>query len=211
MGPLIMKDIRLITSNRATQIFLLLYIPFLLIIAGLDFRAEYMYMVVLVSGAYMITVLSFSYEIGRGTNQLLMSLPVRKMDIVTAKYLFVFAAFIMSGIYSGIYIGLIRNFFYNELIVFDIAMLKNALILTLFFTSIVLPLFFGLSHKMVNFLNVFVFVTLFQMFGMGVDTLAKIFSSFIFEAGGGAWGIMLGTALLWISRQLSLALFQRRY
>jgi len=105
MGPLVMKDIRLIVSNRATQIFLLLYIPFLLIIAGYDFRAEYMYLVVLVSGAYMITILSFSYEIGRKTNQLLLSLPVRRTDIVNAKYLFVFAAFIMSGVYSGIYIG----------------------------------------------------------------------------------------------------------
>ncbi|WP_422485530.1 ABC-2 transporter permease [Gudongella sp. DL1XJH-153] len=210
MGPLIMKDIRLITSNRATQIFLLLYIPFLLIVAGFDFRAEYMYMVVLVSGAYMITILSFSYEIGRKTNQLLLSLPVRRVDIVNAKYLFVFAAFGMSGIYTGIYLGMMKYFLYSELVAFDLGMLKNASILTLLFVSVVLPLFFGLPHKVANLLNVFVFVTLFQMFGMGVETLGNIFSSPVFAGGDGVLGILIGMVLLVISRQLSLVLFQRR-
>jgi ABC-2 type transport system permease protein len=210
MGPLIMKDIRLIVSNRATQIFLLLYIPFLLIIAGYDFRAEYMYLVVLVSGAYMITILSFSYEIGRKTNQLLLSLPVRRIDIVNAKYLFVFAAFMMSGAYSGIYIGLIKYFMDSQLIAFDLSMIRNASILTLLFVSVVLPLFFGLPHKVANLLNVFVFVTLFQMFGMGVGTLEGIFASPVFTGAGGLYGISAGVLLLIISRQLSSFLFARR-
>ena len=210
MGPLVMKDIRLIVSNRATQIFLLLYIPFLLIIAGYDFRAEYMYLVVLVSGAYMITILSFSYEIGRKTNQLLLSLPVRRTDIVNAKYLFVFAAFIMSGVYSGINIGLIKHFLDSQLIAFDLSMLRNASILTLLFVSLVLPLFFGLPHKIANLLNVFVFVTLFQIFGMGVGTLEGIFASPVFAGAGGLYGISAGILLLIISRQLSSFLFARR-
>ncbi len=210
MGPLIMKDIRLIVSNRATQIFLLMYIPFLLIIAGFDFRAEYMYMVVLITGAYMITILSFSYEIGRGTNQLLLSLPVRRMDIVTAKYIFVFAAFILSGIYTGLYLGVIKLLAYDDLVAFNIGMIKNAFILTLFFISIILPMFFGLSHKLANFINVFVFVTLFQLFGMGVGTLESIFGSGVFTTAGGVLGMAAGLVLLLVSRQLSMILFLRR-
>ncbi|MCR3955573.1 MAG: hypothetical protein NUK57_04695, partial [Gudongella sp.] len=115
-----------------------------------------------------------------------------------------------SGIYTGLYLGVIKLLAYDDLVAFNIGMIKNAFILTLFFISIILPMFFGLSHKLANFINVFVFVTLFQLFGMGIGTLESIFRSRIFTTAGGVLGMTAGLVLLLVSRRLSMILFLRR-
>lgn len=210
MLSLIKKDFKLIFGSKQTVFFMLLYIPIMLLLIENDSSREYIYMIIIMTYAYMITTMTFSYDVTYKTHLLVQSLPVKKNEIVISKYILLFINFIISVIYGGIYIWILNKLNISNIDFFNLSKLKIALPVVIIALSMALPAFIRLPSKIASFVNIFIYVTIVNFFGMNVSNLENILSNSLFSMFNGFGFTLVALVIMVVSMITSIMLYRSR-
>lgn len=160
MFGLIKKDLTVVLSSKGMRIFLLLYIPFLLFIAD-SYQPEYMYMAILFFYTYMFVITPFSYDITYKTIYMINSLPITKKETVICRYLSVFVYFILTIIYSFVYLWAIKILGIAQVDYFNLEMIKKTLPTILVSISVIFPIYFKFPYNIARIAQVVIFMVFF--------------------------------------------------
>jgi|GEM_PF-2571883 len=210
MLALIKKDFRLVTTGKYNLVFILSYVPFLLMVSGFDSRAKFMYLVIVMTFAYMITYTTFSYDYSNKTEIYIESLPVTKKDIVRGKYLFSILIFFISVFYASIYMGIINLILKIDFIVFNLSVVIGTFIIYLLLMGVALPIYYKLPPKIGNFFSIFVYVFLLNMLTFNVNDLDNVFKMGVLSNYGGIIGVVIGIVVFIFSSYLSVHIYRNK-
>ncbi len=160
MLGLIKKDLSVVLSNKSMKIFLLLYIPILSFIMD-QHQPEYMYMSMLFFYTYIFVVTPFSYDITYKTIYMMNSLPITKKETVIYRYLSVFVYFILTIVYSCIYLWVIKMLGIAQIDYFNLEIIKKVLPIILISISIMFPIFFKFPYNIARIAQTVVIMVFF--------------------------------------------------
>lgn len=209
MINLIRKDILVNFSNKRTAILLLMYVPFISFVLE-PANMNNIFLFSTFTFCYMMTNMSFGYEIKDKPHIFIQSLPIRKKDIVIGKYLSIFANFIMGTIYSLIYMWIISLIGLVDVDKIDITIILSTLALTIVSLSISLPTQFRFSPKVANFLNIFIYIIILNDFIANSDMLLRILNLDLSNISNILLVISGILALYLISMTISIVLYNTR-
>jgi len=77
MLGIIIRDISLMFSSRQMILFMVLYVPFLLYMFGSS-ASEQLYLMIIVLYTYMMSLMSFSFDIAGKSRYIINSLPIKR-------------------------------------------------------------------------------------------------------------------------------------
>ena len=202
MFSLIRKDILLLLSSKSTVLPFLLFLPLYRLVLGMD--PDYSIVILsIVTLGYLLTVSSFSFEIKNKPYITILSLPIKRRDVVISKYIGIFINYAIAVIYTFIYSKLLLLIGVNITGNFDISTLKYTFLILSVGLCISLPLQFRLPPKIANFVNAFFYIYFLSYFSM-------ILGQGLFERLGALTQFTLVTIIFLISRGLSLLLYKYR-
>src|SRR5690554_1653401 len=136
MLGILKRDFLLMISSKQLIIMLLFYIPFLIIISE-SFVPEVLYYMIIVFYSYLMSIMSFSYDITGKSKYIMNSLPISRRQLVLYKYLSTFVYFAVAIVYAGVYLWIIDTLGLVHVDYFNIRIIINALPTVMIFTSIV--------------------------------------------------------------------------
>lgn len=160
MLGIIKRDLMLLFCNKRDGIFMLFYIPFLILIID-SYDPKWLYLAIIVAYTYIVSITSFHYDMdGKGRN-IINSLPINGGTIVFYKYLSTFVYFIMTIVYAGVYLWIIDTLGLVHVDYFNIRIIINALPTVMIFTSIVYPAYFRFEPKIAQIVQMIVLMSFF--------------------------------------------------
>ncbi|MFA5575709.1 MAG: ABC-2 transporter permease [Tissierellaceae bacterium] len=203
------RDLTLIFSNKSQMIIILSIIPIYLLVLDIN-QMERMYFLVLVMMTYIFVMTPFVFDMKSQTLSMMNSLPLRRKDTVLYRYLSVFIYFLISIVYSGIYLWVIKKTGLMDVEYFNLKMIKEALPYVLATVSIMFPANFKFGPRLAQILNAFLFsftaVAAISLSRNGLGSLDK-----------GIMGLLKGPSLLLvisvayiISLLVSMRLYENR-
>lgn len=157
MLSLIKKDFLVAFSSKGNILFLTLYIPLIYIVLGTS-GPERMISIMIMSFAYILTTISFAYEVTTKPHILIQSLPIKKRDVVISKYISIFVNYIGAIIFIGGYLWIISLFGIRTVDSFSFSLIINTLPILVISLSISLPAQFRLPARIANFVNSFIII-----------------------------------------------------
>lgn len=173
MFNLIRKDFSLLFSSKSSIFTFLVFIPLYRLVLGMNPSYSIVFLSIVTLG-YLLTVVSFAFEIKNKPYIVISSLPTKKRDIVISKYIELFINYTIAVIYTFIYSKFLSLFGVNISGIFDISTLKYAFLVLALGLSISLPLQFSLPQKIANFINIFFYISFFNyFFSTGGENLFK--------------------------------------
>lgn len=205
MLNLIRKDFLLVFSSNSTIFMFLFFLPFFQFILGSD-NSYSVPLISIMTIGYMLTTMSFNFEIKNKPYVMIRSLPIKTGDVVIAKYVKVFLNYILAVTYTFIYMKILNLIGFSISGHIDIFILKQSLVVIMMALSISLPLHFCLPAKIANFVNIFIYISLMNYFSIKVASiflgdLSDIVISLIIIA---IFGVSLGlSTLIYKFRDLS--------
>lgn len=160
MLGMIKRDLILMLSSKRERLFLLLYIPFLVVVVESN-DPKWLYFVVLITYTYLISISSFTYDVIGKSIYMMTSLPITKKEVVIYKYLSLFVYFFLTIVYAGVYLWIINALKIKNVDYFNIEVIKKAIPTLLFSTSIVFPSYFKFEPKIAQITHIVVFMLIF--------------------------------------------------
>lgn len=173
MINLIRKDILVSYSNKGSIAYFLFAVPFILFVLGAE-EPNKIFMFVVASFVYIMTKIPFSYEIKDKPHIFIQSLPIKKKDIVIAKYISIFINFGVGVIYTFVYMwimSLIGLVDVDKIKVINVLLTLGFTIVTL---SISMPMQFRFTPKVANYLNMFFYIGIMNLIVLDGNLIAKI-------------------------------------
>lgn len=173
MINLIRKDILVSYSNKGSIAYFLFAVPFILFVLGAE-ETNKIFMFVVASFVYIMTKIPFSYEIKDKPHIFIQSLPIKKKDIVIAKYISIFINFGVGVIYTFVYMwimSLIGLVDVDKIKVINVLLTLGFTIVTL---SISMPMQFRFTPKVANYLNMFFYIGIMNLIVLDGNLIAKI-------------------------------------
>lgn len=170
MINLIKKDMTINFSNKATNIMLLIYFPFILLALGSE-NISLLFILSTVSFVFIMAKINFVYETRGKSHIFIQSLPVKKRDIVISKYISIFINFLLGLIYTFIYIWIGKIIC---IINFDKIQLSTILLslgLSLITLSISMPMQFRFSSRTADFFNMIFYIVIINFIMRSEDIL----------------------------------------
>lgn len=160
MLGMIKRDLILMLSSKRERLFLLLYIPFLLVVV--EFKdPKWLYFAILITYTYLISISSFVYDVIGKSIYMMTSLPITKKEVVIYKYLSLFVYFFLTIVYAGVYLWIINALKIKNVDYFNIEVIKKAIPTLLISTSIVFPSYFKFEPKIAQITHIVVFMLVF--------------------------------------------------
>ena len=92
MLGIIKRDLTVILSNKRERLFLLFYIPFLILIIE-SYEPKWLYLSILVAYTYMFSIMGMAYDMKGKGKYIMNSLPITRKEFVLYKYLSIFVYF----------------------------------------------------------------------------------------------------------------------
>ncbi|MDD3840643.1 MAG: ABC-2 transporter permease [Clostridia bacterium] len=160
MLGLIKKDFSVVFSSKSTIIFLLLYIPLLLFVVD-SYQSDFMYMAILFFYTYMFVITPFSYDITYKTIYMMNSLPITKKETVVCRYLSVFIYFILSIVYSTVYLWIINVLGISDVDYFNLGMIKKVLPIILVSISVIFPIYLKFPYNIARIAQIMIVMVFF--------------------------------------------------
>ncbi|MCK9444440.1 MAG: ABC-2 transporter permease, partial [Tissierellaceae bacterium] len=120
-------------------------------------QMERMYFLILVIMTYIFLMTPFAFDMKSQTLSMMNSLPLRRKDTVLYRYLSVFVYFLISIIYSGIYLWIINKTGLMDVEYFNLKMIKEAIPYILITASIMFPANFKFGPRLAQIVNAFLF------------------------------------------------------
>ena len=161
MINLIKKDIKLTFLTKSTLLFLILYIPMLVLLDLGDVRMTYLAAVL--TFTYMSLTVPFQYELKNKTHILIQSLPVAKINIVVSRYIYSVLTFLFSTVFVFLYFKTLSTFGLNFDIEFSLDVFKQVLFTVFIAISLLLPIHFMFEPKTASFLGIFLYASIFTL------------------------------------------------
>lgn len=209
MLGMIKRDLILMLSSKRERLFLLLYIPFLILIVD-SYDPRYLYLVILITYTYLISITPFSYDVSSKTSYIMNSLPISRREIVVYKYLSVFVYFVLTVVYAGVYLWIINTLGIKNVDYFNFEMIKTAIPIIFISLSIVFPAYLRFEPKIAQIIHMVVFMTFF----IGIVNLASLGDSSMvayFELISKEIYILLISVVMYIlSLLFSMKIYERR-
>lgn len=206
MFNLIRKDILLTFSTKSNLLIIILIVPFMNLILGPS-KLDQLVTISIMFFAYLLTVISFSYDITSTPYMLIQSLPIKKRDVIFSKYISIFINFIFSAIFTGVYLWILSLFGIKAVESFNIYLIKDTLSILLLGLSISLPLHFLLPPKIANFTNVFVLMMIINTIILGSNSIKSMFNS----KESGDFRLLIIAGVVWVlSMIISLFIYENR-
>lgn len=209
MLALIKKDLQIIFSSKRFILFLIAYIPFMLMLLG-DSQGKFIFLVIIITYVYMVTTMPFNYEITASPHIFIQSLPVKKRDIVISKYILLFINFITSTVLATGGLTIIRKIGFSQGEYFNIDMLKLALPISMIMLSFSLPAFFRLSPKMANMCNMLIYILTMNSYLLNEGFLEKIFKNPSLGQYNAFNFTLVAIIIMLISMSISIWLYKNR-
>jgi len=219
MSSLILKDILL---QKKSFFFALGYSLFVLIAFQNQVLAESSYIMGAMATAYMLVIGACAYEEKNNSEVVLNSLPLKRRDIVLARYLssfvFVFGAFIIIGLMGALMKGLGLPIPLRYVRPSDaVAVVISLAILTSFY----FPVYFRFGYIKSRFFNLILFLLVFFVPSLAVsyikegssyealDRVMALIAEFsAWQTGVGA--VILAVLAMAVSARISLSVYRRR-
>lgn len=154
------RDFLLMLSSKQTIILLIFYIPFLIIVVD-SFVPEILYFAIIVFYTYLISTMSFTYDITGKSKYIISSLPISRREVVLYKYISTFVYFLATVVYVGVYLWIINSLKFVSVDYFNLKQIINALPVIMVLTSIVYPVYFRFEPKIAQIVQIFLFVFFF--------------------------------------------------
>lgn len=208
MLGIIKRDISLLISSKQTIMIWLLYIPLLLFIAE-SFVPEHLYFMIIVFYTYLMSIISFSYDITGKSKYIINSLPINRKKFVLYKYLLIFIYLAITIVYAGIYLWIIDTLKLANVDYFNLRGIINAVPTVMIFASIVFPAYLRFEPRIAQIIHMIVFMTFFIVSSnvsfVGDKGILKYLSVFKMEQ------VMIVALVLFIgSLILSIKLYENR-
>ncbi|MFS8540958.1 MAG: ABC-2 transporter permease [Tissierellales bacterium] len=160
MLGILKRDLLLMISSKQTIILLIFYIPFLITIVD-SFVPEILYFAIIVFYTYLISTMSFTYDITGKSKYIISSLPISRREVVLYKYISTFVYFLAIVVYVGVYLWIINSLKFVSVDYFNLKQIINALPVIMVLTSIVYPVYFRFEPKIAQIVQIFLFVFFF--------------------------------------------------
>lgn len=160
MLGILKRDFLLMLSSKQTIILLIFYIPFLIIVVD-SFVPEILYFAIIVFYTYLISTMSFTYDITGKSKYIISSLPISRREVVLYKYISTFVYFLATVVYVGVYLWIINSLKFVSVDYFNLKQIINALPVIMVLTSIVYPVYFRFEPKIAQIVQIFLFVFFF--------------------------------------------------
>lgn len=202
MINLIRRDLVLLFSSKSTIITLLLFIPLFSLILGMEPGYSIVLLSIVTLG-YMLTLVSFNFEVKNKPYVSILSLPIKRREVVISKYIEIFINYIIAVVFAFIYSKILSVFGVNITGNFDIFTLKQAFLILIVGLSISLPLQFLLPPKIANFINTLFYISILNYFSVRLGDE-------IFENLSGMVQFTLSIVIFFISMGLSILLYKKR-
>lgn len=202
MFSLIRKDFLLTFSSKTTIFMFLIFVPFFQLVLGAEDNVSVPLISIVLIG-YMLTTMSFLFEVKNKPYVAIRSLPIKTTDIVISKYTQIFSNYIIAVVYNFIYINALKLIGFEVSGSFDVTILKSSFLLLVLSLSISLPLQFRLPPKLANFVNIFIYISVVNHFSINVydSTFANL---------GDPITIILLISAFFISMGISTLLYKNR-
>lgn len=171
MLNLIRRDFVLLISTRSFLFLFLVLLPFYQFALGTD-TTNPITLLSIITIAYMLTTMSFSYETQNKPYVVIRSLPIKTMDIVIYKYIQIFTNFFIAVVYVFLYTKILNILGIGVIGDFTISTLKQSLILVILSLAISLPLQFRLTAKIASFINIFIYISVMNYFSIVIGESA---------------------------------------
>ncbi len=208
MLGIIKRDISLMFSSRQMILFMVLYVPFLLLMFGSS-ASEQLYLMIIVLYTYMMSLMSFSFDIAGKSRYIINSLPIRRNNIVIYKYLSVFVYFAITVAFAGVYLWIINILNLANVDYFNLNDIIIGIPTVMISTSIVFPAYFRFEARIAQIIHFIVFLTSFTIFGnvafVGDKGILKYLSYIKLEH-----VIVVALVLYILSLVLSVVLYKNR-
>jgi ABC-type transport system involved in multi-copper enzyme maturation permease subunit len=206
MFNLIRKDVLLVFSTKSNLLIIILIVPFMNLILGPS-KSDQLITISLIFFAYLLTIISFSYDIRSKPYMLIQSLPIKKREVIFSKYISIFINFIFSVIFTGAYLCILGLFGIKAVESFNIYLIKDALPILLLGLSISLPLHFLLPPKIANFTNGFVLMMIINTIIIGSNSINSIFN----PKESGNFKLLIIAVGVWVlSMIISLLIYEKK-
>jgi ABC-2 type transport system permease protein len=159
MYSLILKDLLI---QKKTLGFILGYSIFLLFVFQGPDLAEMVYVIGAMASSYILILGACAYEGKGGSEIVLNSFPLRRKDVVRARYLsvfvFMFLSLVVIGLSGAVMKGIGLTFPQRYLSWFDVI---GVAVISLFLTSFYLPFYFKFGYIRARLVNLLVFFLFF--------------------------------------------------
>lgn len=192
MLGILKRDLLLMISSKQTIILLIFYIPLLITIVD-SFVPEILYFAIIVFYTYLISTMSFTYDITGKSKYIMSSLPISRRETVLYKYLSTFVYFLATVVYVGVYLWIINALNFASVDYFNLKQIINALPVVMILTSIVYPVYFRFEPKIAQIVQIFVFVFFFTAVSNASFTGDKGIMKYL---GKLQWGQIMAIALI---------------
>ena len=164
MLGLLKRDFLLMVSSKQMLIFLLFYIPFFILISE-SFIPEIFYFMIIVFYTYMMSIMSFSFDVTGKSKYIMNSLPISRGELILYKYLSTFVYFAASIVYAGVYLWIIDSLKLVSVDYFNLKQIANALPTVMIFISILYPVYFRFEPKIAQIIQMVVLMVFFTIIG----------------------------------------------
>ena len=160
MLGIIKRDLMLLFCNKRDGIFMLFYIPFLILIID-SYDPKWLYLAIIVAYTYIASITSFYYDMDGKGRYIINSMPIKSSEFIIYKYLSIFIYFIMTIVYAGVYLWIINSTGLKTVDYFNLEMVIKAIPIIMFTTSIVFPAHFNFEPKIARIVHMVVFIGFF--------------------------------------------------
>lgn len=208
MLGIIKRDLITMFSNKRERFFMIFYIPFLLFIVD-SYDPKFMYLAILVAYTYLLSIVPFSYDISGKGKYIINSLPINRKEVVFYKYISTFFYFILTIVYSGVYLWIINTLKIKSVDYFNLEMILKSLPIIMISVSIVFPAYFRFEPKIAQIVHMIVFMTFF----IGMTNLSLVGDKSPIKYLGFLQGkniVFLSLAMYIASLLLSISLYEKR-
>lgn len=154
------RDLTFMIADKKNRLFFLLYIPFLLFIVESD-DPKWPYGIILYTYTYLMAITPFSYDVTHKTSYMINSLPISRKGIVLQKYLLTFVYFLITIVYSGVYLWIINILRIKTVDYFNLEMIKTVIPVILISTSLIYPAYFRFEPKLAQVVHMIIFMSSF--------------------------------------------------
>lgn len=208
MFKIIKRDLTVILSNKRERLFLLFYIPFLILIIE-SYEPKWLYLSILVAYTYMFSIMGMAYDMKGKGKYIMNSLPITRKEFVLYKYLSIFVYFFLTIVYSGVYLWIINKIGLKSVEYFNLKMIMEALPIVMISIAIVFPAYFRFEPRIAQIVHMIVFLTFFiglvNLNIVGMNSIVKRIGFF-----EGQKKLLVATVIYILSLILSLRLYENR-
>ena len=163
MISLIKRDLKLNFATKASVIFLIIFLPFLMLIMEIN-DIERIYPFMILSYGYILTSMPFRYDAREKADLLIQSLPIKKRDVVISKYISALINYLIALSYTWFVLSILDLIKLGIGVNLNLTIIKETVFVFILVSSISLPAYLRLPPKLAGVVNVIIFVIILNIF-----------------------------------------------